>query len=398
MQWSVPYPTRPLLGSDPEIVLVSSKTGKMRRAGMFLPETLDPKNVASYSHQKQGKIHIDGMLAELNPEPVHCREWVLDRLRVCLMSIYEALESKDVDLSAKAVIHIPKITREKASKEELELGCEPDYNAYTGKANILPINAEQKSFRTGGGHIHLSKNSNSGRFEKYGNDFIPNHSKVVFGVKGRKREIVDTYEPIIEELVTVLDYMCGLPCVILDEDDAAKRRKLYGQAGSYRIPEHGIEYRVLSNFWMRHPALTSFAFQLARTGLQIAVQDVSVVDELKEVISIKDVQQIINEGNKEAALEVMPKLAHFYRNWVGDPIIEFLNFVHGMGTDVLFSPDLKENWCIPTKGFMPSMEWKSHSMGFCDFLKRLELAKRQAFDKLLSPDKISFGNYSRGPR
>ena len=43
-------------------------------------------------------------------------------------------------------------------------------------------------------------------------------------------------------------------------DDGAKRRELYGKAGAYRVKPYGVEYRVLSNFWLKSPALMQWVY------------------------------------------------------------------------------------------------------------------------------------------
>ena len=55
-----------------------------------------------------------------------------------------------------------------------------------------------------------------------------------------------------------------------------ERRKLYGMAGEYRLPAHGIEYRTLSNFWLRSPVLADFVAQMA--GMCVGILHTSLMN------------------------------------------------------------------------------------------------------------------------
>ena len=70
--------------------------------------------------------------------------------------------------------------------------------------------------------------------------------------------------------VKILDIVVGNTCVIMDRAPSqVERRKVYGRAGEYRLPAHGIEYRTLSNFWLRSYQLTHLVFSLARFAINI---------------------------------------------------------------------------------------------------------------------------------
>jgi hypothetical protein len=55
------------------------------------------------------------------------------------------------------------------------------------------------------------------------------------------------------DLVKQLDWFLGAWSVKHDKD--VERRRLYGKAGACRIKPYGVEYRVLSNFWVMDKAL-----------------------------------------------------------------------------------------------------------------------------------------------
>lgn len=98
----------------------------------------------------------------------------------------------------------------------LEFGCEPDYNAYTGRRNPRPAAADER-LRSAGGHVHV------------GVELKLNHKEKC-------------------RIARLMDLHLGIPSVLMDE--GVMRKELYGKAGAMRFKEYGLEYRTLSNFWV----------------------------------------------------------------------------------------------------------------------------------------------------
>jgi hypothetical protein len=73
-----------------------------------------------------------------------------------------------------------------------------------------------------------------------------------------------------------LDAVLGVVSVgLFQKYDDPRRRHLYGKAGEYRLTKYGIEYRVLSNAWLVHPALHMFVYEMARRVLGTVNERVS---------------------------------------------------------------------------------------------------------------------------
>lgn len=139
----------------------------------------------------------------------------------------------------------------------LVFGCDPDFNAWLdGEENEKPNPYTQ--LRTNGGHIHVSLSED------------------------QSKDIL-TY-------VRRLDASLGLMSVIKDPD--SRRRELYGKAGAYRPKPYGLEYRVLSNFWIKSDALITEVWD----GIDWAL---SSTDEPDPVI-----EEIINNGNVDLAKQL----------------------------------------------------------------------------------------------
>ena len=99
---------------------------------------------------------------------------------------------------------------------------------------------EKTNLRSGGGHIHV----------------------------GAKSLVTDGPEPIL--FVYLMDLLLAVPFLWIDKDKtSAKRRKLYGQAGRYRVKDYGIEYRTLGNFWLNSPKLVALVYDLSMHCLDL---------------------------------------------------------------------------------------------------------------------------------
>lgn len=122
---------------------------------------------------------------------------------------------------------------EKYGPKALEFGCDPDVNAYTGTDNPSPDN--NTLLRTAGGHVHLGINQPLDPADK--------------GVVAR-----------------ACDLFLGVPSVLMDPD--VRRRELYGKAGAYRSKSYGIEYRSLSNFWIRNRQLVAWVYRQSDRAVQ----------------------------------------------------------------------------------------------------------------------------------
>ncbi len=112
---------------------------------------------------------------------------------------------------------------DKTPEKAKELGCSPDFNAWTGSFNPPPKNVEKPRLRCAGGHIHIGWTNDEDITDK-------NH-------------ILNC-----RDLVKQLDWYLG--GWSLRQDSDAARRSLYGSAGACRFKPYGVEYRTLSNFWL----------------------------------------------------------------------------------------------------------------------------------------------------
>lgn len=156
-------------------------------------------------------------------------------------------------------------------QEEMEddaafvFGCDPDFNAWSGGARNPKPRATDQLLRSCGGHVHIG-------------------SAGVNPIDATKR----------------LDLFLAVPSTIMDK--GLLRKQLYGKAGAFRPKPYGMEYRVLSNYWIFDPKLTSWVHDQVGRALESDINP----DEDREAIlaAVNDgdmnaVNMLVNKHNLE---------------------------------------------------------------------------------------------------
>lgn len=220
------------IGTDPELFAFEGESP-------VSVHDLMPGTKAEPCKVPLGAIQVDGVAAEFNIEPAETSDAFLKNIRHVQDIMQKVVISQRPGLILRAV---PTVTFDKAYFEDLpfsakELGCEPDFSAYTGEANPKPHT--DKPMRTGSGHIHI-------QFVK---DFVD-----------------DPHNPVHMaqccDLVKTLD--ATLYPLSLEWDKDEQRRELYGSKGSFRPKRYGVEYRVLSNAWLKDDATVRKVFDVTK--------------------------------------------------------------------------------------------------------------------------------------
>lgn len=218
-------------GCDPEI-FVRNKAGDVCSAiGQFGGTKQAPKPIKVLG--KGFAVQEDNVLVEFNIPPAKDGAEFISHVQRTVDLLAKRAARKGLSFTQGSAFSLkPEYLQDQAA---LVFGCEPDFNAYTAQANPAP-RAEDKNLRSAGGHIAfgLEWESSPGWFENYHN--APTSS---------------TYQRMV---VQKLDYLLGIPSILLD--DGQLRKQLYGKAGAFRPKEFGVEYRTLSNFWIFKPEMT----------------------------------------------------------------------------------------------------------------------------------------------
>jgi len=341
------------MGCDPEFFF---KTGDK----VIGAEHILPKVGLEAGGYGTSKFVIDGVQAELNPYPNTCRANLANTISQCFKSLKIELDKqkKGVMLDFSRSVEISKEELAKLDEKNQKFGCMPSKSSYPDAGiKLSKVDPLKYLKRSAGGHIHLGCGAG--------------------------------YHKKADDIVQMLDIICGNTCVLIDRDKGnAVRRKLYGRAGEYRLPAHGIEYRTLSNFWLTDYRLMSFAFGLARLAYTLATNYSAEanIKAFKSKVNMDDIQKAINKNNFRLAyqnfkaiepllMEVIPD--HSDQVGINPKNIEqfhyFVKSVKRYGLKHWFKQDTMEHWCnLP----------EAHGDGFNIFLngpvkRAMEAAKKK---------------------
>lgn len=254
-------------GCDPEL-FVTDPYGKHVSAEGLIPGTKEePYKV------QNGAVQVDGTAAEFNIDPVS----TFDEFNFNIISVMQQLRRMLPDgykLSAIPSVVFDEDVWENTPSKAKELGCSPDFNAWTGDVNPPPIYLDNPRLRTASGHLHVGWTDDA--------DI------------GDIQHIMNC-----RDLVKQFDWYLGGWSLKMDGDST--RRKLYGKAGACRYKPYGVEYRVLSNFW-----LTSKDRRLAVWNrMQHAIYDMRnrFMPEYVMAVTNENLIRAINESERNDLLE-----------------------------------------------------------------------------------------------
>lgn len=203
-----------LIGADPELFVQND-------AGVFINgHGLVPGNKENPHKVADGAVQVDGMALEFNINPAASRQEFVNNVKSVRAQL-DAMVLGGRVVAAPVARFDPDYFKQQPA-ESLELGCDPDYNAWIMAPNMPPEG--DQPFRTAAGHIHTGWTS--------GEDVLDFDFFMKCG-----------------EIIRHLDNTVGLWTVVQDPD-SHERRSMYGRAGSFRPKPYGVEYRVPSNFWV----------------------------------------------------------------------------------------------------------------------------------------------------
>lgn len=219
-----------LIGADPELFV--KKNGKLVSAHGLIPGNKHAPFVVD-----GGAVQVDGMALEFNINPASTAKEFNNNINKVLGHLKQMVgPDYEFDFSPVATFGQDYIDDQPA--EAKELGCDPDFNAYTNVINPKP-NANL-GIRTASGHIHIGWTS-----DQDVND--PDH--------------IEACQMVTKQL----DITLGLACKIWDRDEV--RSQMYGKLGTYRVKPYGVEYRTPSNIWVKDVITRRLVFNIALSAV-----------------------------------------------------------------------------------------------------------------------------------
>ena len=306
------------IGSDPEMFVVDSKKNTLIPAFNFLPS----KEKGIVCPNTGDKLYWDGFQAEFTTCAVGCLQSQLSNIRYMLSLMQrEALKyDKNAVISSIPTIDVDINDLINGKEEHVQFGCMPSFNIYGMKG--VEMHGREVPFRSAGGHIH-------------------------FGCG----KLTETQ---LKNVMMALDAIIGVACVSLfAKQDNPRRRFMYGLAGEYRLPPHGLEYRTLSNSWLCHPFASNIVVDIARKAFMFGFQ--GLLDAWKA--TQEEVIECINTHNVEMAREILNRNKELfskiidsrYQN-VEQTTVVLNTFMNGIESAINDPSDVLSNWNLNKDG------------------------------------------------
>lgn len=250
--------TKILLGSDPEFPLFRKSDNKFISAEGIIGGTKDsPQFISKDGHA----IQEDGVMLECTFPPANDPYTFKDNLDFVLNYIRDKHQSLDISFNPAVEFDDEYLQTIQATT----VGCSADFDVWENTLADVP-NYRKTNLRYAGGHLHVG---------------YPNPDN-------------DTSE----ELVKALDVYLGVPSVLIDTDEL--RKKLYGSAGRFRPKPYGIEYRSMSNYWLKNLETIRWVFGNTKEAILFLNNGFKIAAEDK-----KWIQECMKNNDKELAESII---------------------------------------------------------------------------------------------
>lgn len=306
--------TKVTRGTDPEFSLV--KGNQLISAIPYIQGT----KAEPFPLKGGGIISWDNVACEFATPPASTTNDFIKKIKRTLKDTYSYIP-KDMDLTALPSAEYPE--EELQCEESRVFGCMPDMNAWSNSENAPPI-PPTFNFRSFGGHVHVGCIKPDGKVIHKDSQFLLSTEGKILMIKG-------------------MDLFLGITSVILDNNKAAvERRKLYGKAGCFRATHYGVEYRTLSNFWLKTPA----------TSMLIS----SLVDDVVESIVSGKLPNLIKEIGDQVIIDTInngdvKKAISLFKKYISKEISQDSTTYYMMSLNELKKfTDLKSAWALTKKG------------------------------------------------
>lgn len=250
-----------LVGCDPEVFV--KQDGRFVSAFNLIPGTKE----APFKVEK-GAVQVDGFALEFNIDPAASE----DEFCINVNHVFNILKLMvpNHEIHTVPVAEFGFEYMENQPAESLILGCDPDFNAWERCENQKP-NAKV-DFRTASGHVHIGWTQDQDIWD------------------GQHMDLCS-------EITKQMDFMLGLPSLLYDKD--VKRRTLYGKSGCFRSKPYGVEYRTLSNAWLKSEELMRWVYRNVIDGMNRFKSGNILANKYG------DIQNIINNSLVDEALYII---------------------------------------------------------------------------------------------
>lgn len=261
---------RPAFGLDPEMMIFDTEQDRIVSSIPILKR--DKHNPIDLGGG--ARFYSDNCLAEFSMPPETTAQALIKSMRVVFQRMQNHLGDR-YRLIPKAAHEYP--AEDLVPQHGVDpsvIGCECSYSAWDMAVNTpTPF---QSGLRTGSFHLHL------------GHDLLKEFKHRIAAIK-------------------LLDLNLGMASVIFDRDETARaRRQYYGGPSEHRLPDWGVEYRVMGPFALRSPALVELVIDIADHALN-AMRE-GHAPEVIASIDVDEVKAAINTCDVKLARKVLKQI------------------------------------------------------------------------------------------
>jgi hypothetical protein len=249
-------------GCDPEIFLMDAASSLVSVVGRIGGNKYHPRPLSTLGDGYS--VQEDNVAVEFNIPPAESKEQFVVAVEKTVEYLRDYFKTQSLQLSRSSADLFP--IKELETPEARMFGCDPDFCAWTRGVNPRPQGVDHR-LRSAGGHVHVGYKTKSLR-DKF-------------------------------NLIKAMDLTHGVPSVFMDK--GLLRKSLYGRAGCMRLKPYGVEYRVLSNYWIFSKEKTAWVWDGIEQAMELK-KSIKSINEDAEII-----QQAINENNKELAQKLVDK-------------------------------------------------------------------------------------------
>lgn len=256
------------IGADPEFLLFDPFSKSYVPSIGLLGGTKDKPLPIIKNKKEIGKIQEDNVMGEFCVPVAKTANEFKTSINNILAQIQSNLPSGLCITREAAAYFDPNLLRHPQAKM---VGCDPDFDAWDVKRNPTPQIANG-TLRTCGGHVHVGMPEIIGETER-----DKAYDRVFF--------------------TRWLDLFLGVPSILLDTDTL--RKQFYGKAGAHRPKPYGVEYRVMSNFWIFSDSFITWVVN----NVEKAYSRYRGSDEKKRTLSTYEasIKRAINQKDRNTA-------------------------------------------------------------------------------------------------
>lgn len=251
------------IGADPEC-FVGDSEGVRSVIGLIGGSKTNPRPLEC---GEGFAVQEDNVALEYNVPASDCKEMFVKNISTAMDFLSVLLRDKmGLNFVKDSAVSFPEMELRHPAAHVF--GCDPDFNAWTGKRNSKP-KATNPNLRSCGGHVHI-------------------------GIKDTHYAHLE-----IKEIIKACDLFISVPSVIMDKGEL--RKQLYGKAGAYRPTKYGVEYRTPSNFWIFEKKYVEWVYENTERALDAVYNKMSFDDDASLI------QSCINENSRPMADRLIEK-------------------------------------------------------------------------------------------